>query len=764
MADNMPSREQMLADLNGSESRPSREQMLADLNAAQKPSTLDDIASTINSGVNGAAKWATLGYTPQIAGALSAAPTLAMDTIRGVPDMLQGYMPNYDETSAKYQKAKDDTIALEDRSWDKHPYAYGTGAVVGGVMSPINKALSPFRAAEGAGVGAKVLAGARNGVLMGAVANPGDKVGESAPLQLGERVNNAGAGALFGGGIEGVIQGAGPMAKKTISTMFGPSEESINKYLANRDMIKKAPDVATMKNMVDDQVRLLQSAVEKGEISADQAKGALKELHGQLSDVERDAGKEFSQSLPELRDSVNNAYQELGVQTAGVENQLNSVAHPRAMADDVHQAVGTLKSQVIDESGKAREILANSGDKVQIDPLRQYLKQVKESFLLDGSAPVTPEAQAAITKLEALDMNLSKLPKELKGETAKKLVQELDDALAGSYNRGQGDFSPAYDNAVKGLRREIDAQLKSNPEYAEQMSKVAEKTRLLDKANDLFGTREKAYSTMNGIHAEGKVPQREVLHALGNHTEQDFMSPLANYTKAQGQLKNMSPIVENLPAQEKVKAGETLNEIAPFLKGNYVETMARESGIPNRISAQEAEIARIQAELGQAQEKAAPFSKWGKDSTQTKLQGLVSKAPDRASIEAGRELEMLENMRTKGPDHISYQDAIDANRVRNDFSSDKTRGSKNALMWRGVGGAVGAGAGFLIPGTHHFLTPLGLGAGAAFGGYVDKNGGRIAKRALDHYLDNKAGYDFLTSRPAQNLVNPWLQMRRKDEE
>lgn len=719
-----------------------------------QPSTLDNIASAINSGVNGAAKWATGGYTPQIDGALHAAGVAAKDFATSGDGTV-----DYDNVLNEYKKARDATIDLENRSYEKHPIAYGAGAVTGGLISPLNKLAAPFEAAEGAGIAAKAVTAAKNGALLGAVTNPGDTKGVVDPLQVAPRLLNTGAGAVTGGLVDTGLNAAPVVAKKTISTLFGPSEDAIDKYLANRERISTAPNVATMKDMIDQQVKTLQDAVDKGQISVDEAKGHLSDLNDQLSQVTRDSGKEFSQSLPQLRESVDNAYNELGVQKQGVQNTLQAVPHPREMADDVHQAVADLKDQVVNESAKARNILAQSGDTIATKPLRDQLQQAKEAFYVDGAPPVTPQAQAAVQRIEQLAQDMSKLPSNLKGDAAKKLVQQLDEEV--EYSREAGGFGSGYDKVIKGLRQNIDAQLKQNPDYAQQMSKVAEKTRLLDQANQLFGTREKAYSAMGNIASDSRIPQQDILQQLGEHTGNDFVSPLRNYQAAQSTLKNGMPsIVENLPAQEKVKAAETINDMAPHLKDAYVQTMQNESGLPDKISAQEAELERLKGVLSGAQANADQVSGWTPASTQNKIQGIISRSPDRASIEANRQLEQLEALRGQheGP---TYQQSIDDNRVLNQFNRDNTRGSRNAVIWKALGGAAGAGVGAVVPGSHVVTVPGLAAAGAAFGGYVDKKGGQLARGALDHYLNNKDIYDAIQGMNANRIVSPYLMMRQK---
>jgi hypothetical protein len=717
-------------------------------NAPQEPSALESIGQSLKAGAENFSNTALLGYAPQIAGGATAA-------IGAGRDALSGEVPSLDALKAYYGQGKEDAIDTLARDTKQSPVGGYTGMGAGMFASPVNTVLAPFKAAAGATTLAKVGAAAGNGALFGAAYNPGDAPGSDA-LQLKERAMNTALGGATGGVTQGAIEKTAPFLKKVGSTIFGPSQEAIEKYLGGRERINKAPTVATMKDSIDEQIRTMKTRVQMGEMSVDQAQSAIGDMNETLNNIKRDAGKEYTAALPQIRQSLDDARQELTTQNQGlmsahqdVKRGLEATPHPREIADSVHDAVATLKGQVVQESGKARDILAESGDVITTKPIIQHLDDEIKKHMVDGMLPVTSSGKAAVERLMALKKDIQNYPIKLKGDDARKLMKQFDDEV--SYLREAGGFGDAYEQSVKGARKTIDDQLKQNPDYAAQMKIVGRKAGALDASNKLFGTREKAYASMGSIGSDGRVPQRDVLKALNDEVGEKFTPQIEKYMEAQGKLKNLTP--PELPkTNEKIQGLEFMQDVAPSLRDTHVRTTVDESGLPQKIADRSQQLEGLKRDLFLAKESAAPFSKWGKDSTQNKLQSLISRSEDRASIEAQRELSLLDQARPEG--EPSYLQSIDDNRVRSQFTRDNTRGSRNALIWRGVGAAAG---GILGHASHNFGTAGTLGGGAAggvLGGYIDKKGGQIMQGALDHYLDNQARYEALRRMNANRIVNP----------
>ena len=150
---------------------------------------------------------ATMGYLPQLQAGLEKVlpnPTADVDADLEV----QGFsVPSNDRG---YLEARDENIKRLADEKAEHPIASGVGTAAGIVAGAVMPAA---KIAKTAGLGAKMLQGAKTGAMYGAIANPGDTEGEYSPLQVMDRGKNAAIGAGIGAiapvAVEGVKKGAG---------------------------------------------------------------------------------------------------------------------------------------------------------------------------------------------------------------------------------------------------------------------------------------------------------------------------------------------------------------------------------------------------------------------------------------------------------------------------------------------------------------------------------------------------------------------------
>ena len=148
-------------------------------------------SSAMGSAARGFTDVSTLGYAPQIAGALDPlAGWLAKKIDPGVAEQIK---------SRPYVEARDEynQQLAEDASKHRMAQLLGKGA---GLAANVAIPVGMFKAAgPGAWNAAKV--GAKTGALYGGLSNPGDTEGQIDPLQLQQRAKGAGIGALLGGGM-----------------------------------------------------------------------------------------------------------------------------------------------------------------------------------------------------------------------------------------------------------------------------------------------------------------------------------------------------------------------------------------------------------------------------------------------------------------------------------------------------------------------------------------------------------------------------------
>lgn len=177
---------------------------------------------------------AALGYLPQMqAGAESGVNTLgdikdkALQTI-GLPQLAsidaQLKQQGFKLPDASYVEARDADIARQKAQASTNPVTAAAARLAGGAASGI--AATPLlpEAAASSGLAAKImnsaLQGAKVGGAYGLAANPGDTAGQVNPLQAGDRVEGAKAGAAMGMAFGVAIPVAGAAAKASQSALL----------------------------------------------------------------------------------------------------------------------------------------------------------------------------------------------------------------------------------------------------------------------------------------------------------------------------------------------------------------------------------------------------------------------------------------------------------------------------------------------------------------------------------------------------------------
>lgn len=170
------------------ESKPKFDPM-ASFESADEPKT-----SAFEAFHKNASDSALLGYAPQVrAGAIDPLVEKIGNFFTGDDVDMGDYLTNRDE----YRKNIE-------TSQSEHPGAALAGTVTGAAATSLVPGLN---AAKGVTTGARIANAAKTGAMMGAALNPGDTEGEFSGLQLGDRFMNAGKGALFSGGLQGLGEG-----------------------------------------------------------------------------------------------------------------------------------------------------------------------------------------------------------------------------------------------------------------------------------------------------------------------------------------------------------------------------------------------------------------------------------------------------------------------------------------------------------------------------------------------------------------------------
>lgn len=178
-----------------------------------------DTAGAAQAGLESFGNAATLGYLPQMQAAVG---KLMPNPSRGVDADLEAKGFKISQPEQGYTELRDENLIRQAQQKKDFPKASLAGTVAGIGAT----ALVPVgTVAKGASFGAKVAQGAKIGGVMGAVANPGDTVGEISPVQIEKRFINAVLGAGIGAAATGAIEGVSAGVKKGAEWLRGKAAE-----------------------------------------------------------------------------------------------------------------------------------------------------------------------------------------------------------------------------------------------------------------------------------------------------------------------------------------------------------------------------------------------------------------------------------------------------------------------------------------------------------------------------------------------------------
>jgi len=187
----MPTREEMLAELKGSDSPPSREEMIASLKEPTGPSREEMLASLQEKTPTQAPEKKTNMVEAGLLGAGSAASFGLGDELAGLAGAITDPLIYGNEENKsfgdRYRESRDYARKLNDTAYEEHPVSYGTGYVAGSI--------------GGAKIAAKAITPVANKVIKSGVG----KFGANMPA-IQNYLNKVNAGVAA---TEGALQAAG---------------------------------------------------------------------------------------------------------------------------------------------------------------------------------------------------------------------------------------------------------------------------------------------------------------------------------------------------------------------------------------------------------------------------------------------------------------------------------------------------------------------------------------------------------------------------
>lgn len=620
-----------------------------------------------------------------------------------------GYIPEYFEESPNARALLEGTLEL----------APVGGALAGGIIGAPGFVTGMAGAGLGAGAG-KAAQSFGEHVLLGK--------GRSAKEQMVEPLVSAAEGSVFQGigeaapaTIKGLLSAGGWAGKKAMSTALGPSVEAIGARFARPKDIQSAKSSRQIKDLIDQSMEGLFKAVEEGKVAKDEAKDALRSIGKSISDAESQGAYQFSIKRADISDALRDAEKALDRSFAVEKEKLTSIKSPIHLADDVQAALQDAKRQTSKLSGEAYDILGASKENVNLQEPFRGLGDIRKGLLIAGQSPVTDEGIQALSKIDALIERTGKLPVQLPAVEAKKLVQQLDNAI--DYGARTGSFTKDTQQALTKLRRGVDSSLKTIPGYGEKMSQTAELAGLLDEASKSYGTPQSAVSRLNTIAGRTAGRDREILGALGSATGRDFLSPVDQYVQAQRILKDPSKleaIERALPEFKQFRMNQLAKQEAsrPEAPREFIEQFISKQGLLGKEKSAKESLERASQGLLRAEESLDPLKSLSRDGSWNAVQGLM-RSPDISNPELRKKVADLGQR--SGQDFLKM---IDDRRLAKQFEGEFRIGSRNVNL----GAAVGAGVGSILgPAGAMTLAPIGAGSGAL----IDKFGPKIAGRIID---------------------------------
>lgn len=604
------------------------------------------------------------------------------------------------------------------------------GAVIGlGAAAPTGFLSAPVTASVG-GVAGSALGSASGKGLQ----NLGEHYLLGEDQTKSEQVHGLLGSAKEGALAQGYGEVAAPIAKaafgaaknlgaKGMSVVLGPSEEAIKTYIGRADQIKNAKSVESIKDQIDQTMAGLFDAVEKSNMTHEEAKGAFNAVEGRIKEAAAEASGRFADKKFNVNQQLSEARQALD-RSFGVEKEkLSAIKSPIHIADDVQSSIADLKKSVIDESKKAYEILGKQKGRVDLSNVQNQIEQMKDSlFTGEGSskALLSADAEKAHAALEKWQTKLNAIADKngtVALPTLKGVVQEIDRDMGRFGNRmNAGEFNDLAERQMYGLRKAIDSNLKALPEYTAQMENVAKKADLLSRANETFGDAKRTVSKLNQIGSRTAQADRDLLNELGLETGKDFKGPVGQFTSSQGLLKNpgaMETIEKSLPEWKQVRLRELEKEQLsnPNARDQFVDSELGKSGLLGEKDVAKERLSTAEAGLLKSKDELEPFRSLNPSGTQNAVKGLM-KVPGKENIELRRKMQALSDM--SGKDFLNW---INDRRIADQFQGEYRIGSRNVALGGAMGGMI--------------LGPHGITPGMAVGGVIDRYGPKIAQKILD---------------------------------
>lgn len=646
----------------------------------------------------GAADMFSMGYYPEIeaAGTRAALQVFDPKTFDLVKDT-----PEFSSAGLKQN-----TQERMDKDLEQHPVAYRVGEA-GGLIGQVPLIGAATEAAglnylsKGAPLVQRMGQSAAQSAPLGFLRNPNEnsnQEGFNLPGRMENTAYAAGIGAVLPAvgdatkAIPGAIaSGVKKAAKGAFNLTFGLKPEYVNEYAKRSGEINAGPGIEDLKTIADTYIGKLSDAVQKSQLTVEDAKQASKEAIQSLKDEYRTRGLDAREALKTATVTLKEAHKK------AIENT----------ARELSDAVAELQSQINKGSAESYDILDKEKIKVNLVPLKKKMTDLINEIKIGGVAPVGDDATAAVKQLQQIRTTMDQFGKTMTGSEAKQMLQQLQRST--DYSKGAGEYSAEADIKLKEFNRSLRERL-VNPEtggsqeFKKKMADVSRDAGLLGEVSE-FGDPSRGAGLLGNIDAPYNAQRKAAVGKLGER-----LAP------AQGGLFQQDPNFLN-----RVKP-QNLPEYAPFEKAQTDVANARSDKMIKGYRSEseklpeKAVLDQKVKELSQAQEKLAPFKSISPNAAgQSNVQAALE------TLAKGKNIEnkaMFKQLSTETG--IDFEQAMKDKAIRDGFNKMVVNGARRV--------AAGGILGFMAGGK------FGAGVGVATGFTSDIWGPKVGKIILDSII------------------------------
>lgn len=373
------------------------------------------------SALRGAISGVTAGFDDEITGALG-----AVGRVFGVKNLgsAKPFDPNskyemtdeplsVDEILKAYRENRDAIRNEQKKDMAVNPASTIAGNIGGSFFSPISKI-------QALGTSSKLANAVKTGAMQGAAFAAGSSDSDLTKGEVKKFASDTALGAGIGAsvplafegikiGSEKIGNGISNLGKKFFAARTGTSVENNSKYWNNAKEINAAPELAMIKDGVDEAVSEIKKGVDAGKINVEQAKGALSELKTNVRNGLVDAKVDAREAVRQTENLFKDASEKLL-------QPIKSKRPPTELANEIVNSIEELRSNMFKKSNEAYKTLDSAFPGVV--SLENFYNRGR-NLVSEIRKEATPEAISIANNLSKYLDNVSDLVKNTENVSSK---------------------------------------------------------------------------------------------------------------------------------------------------------------------------------------------------------------------------------------------------------------------------------------------------------------------------------------------------------